>query len=68
MRANIVVCLLTAGFLVCLTALDLRNGIPSQEKLSPGNEAPTNDEVVGPDVYKVAVLVSVGLAILSLCF
>jgi hypothetical protein len=68
MRANIIVCLLAAGFLVCLTTLDLRRGIPSQEKLSPGNEDPTNDEVVGPDAYKVAVLVSAGLAILSLCF
>jgi hypothetical protein len=51
-----------------LATLDLRRGIPSQEKLSPGNEVPTNDEAVGPDAYKVAVLVSVGLAILSLCF
>ncbi len=68
MRANITLCLPAAGFLGCLTELDLRRGIPSQEKLSSGNEVSTNDEVVGPDAYKVAVLVSVGLAILSLCF
>jgi hypothetical protein len=66
MRANIIVCLLAAGFLGCLTALNLRSGIPSQEKLSPDNEA-SADEVAGPDAYKVAVLVSVGAAILTLC-
>ncbi len=68
MRANITLCLPAPGFLGCLTELDLRRGIPSQEKLSSGNEVSTNDEVAGPDAYKVAVLVSVGLAILSLCF
>jgi hypothetical protein len=61
MRANIIVCLLAAGFLGCL-----RGGIPSQERLSPENEAPT-PEVVGPDAYKIAVLVAVGAAILTLC-
>jgi hypothetical protein len=68
MRANIIVCLLAAGFLGCLKVLDLRRGVSSQEKHSLGNEISTNDQVVGPDAYKVAVLVSVGLAILSLCF
>ncbi len=68
MRANITVCPRAAGFLGCLTALDLRSGLPSQEKLTPENEVPTDDEVVGLDAYKVAVLVSVGVAILSLCF
>jgi hypothetical protein len=67
MRANINVCLLAAGFLGCLTALDLRSGIPSQKKFSAENEVPADDEVVGLDIYKVAVLVSVGVAILSLC-
>jgi hypothetical protein len=66
MRANIVVCLLAAGFSGRLTALNLRSGIPSQEKLSPENEGPA-DAAVGPDAYKLAVLVSVGAAILSLC-
>ena len=48
-------------------ALDLKGGIPSKEKLSPQSEAPTDDEVVGLDAYKLAVLVSVGVAVLSLC-
>ena len=67
MGANITVYPLAAGFLGCLTELGLRRGIPSQEKLSPENEAPTDDEVVGLDAYKVAVLISVAAAILSLC-
>jgi hypothetical protein len=67
MRANISECLLAAGFLGCLTAFNLRSGIPSQEKLSADNQVPTDNEVVGLDIYKVAVLVSVGIAILSLC-
>jgi hypothetical protein len=66
MRANIIVCLLATGFLGRPTALNLRSGIPSQDKLSPENEAPA-DAVVGSDAYKVAVLVSVGAALLSLC-
>ena len=67
MRANITVYPLAAGFLGCFTALDLGSGIVSEEKLSPENEVPTDDEVVGLDAYKVAVLVSVAAAILSLC-
>lgn len=67
MRANIEVYSLAAGFLGCLTPLDLRSGIVSQEKFTPENEVPTDDEVVGLDAYKVAVLVSVAAAILSLC-
>jgi hypothetical protein len=66
MRANIIVCLLAAGFLGCLTALNSRSRIPSQEKLAPQIEAPSN-ETAGPDAYKVAVLVSVAAAILSGC-
>jgi hypothetical protein len=68
MGANITVCPLTAASLGCLTALDLRSGIASQQKLSPETEVPAEDEVAGLDAYKIAVLVSVGLAILSLCF
>ncbi len=66
MGANITAYPLAAGFLGYLTALDLRSGIPSQE-LNPENEVPIDDEVVGLDAYKVAVLVSVAAAILSLC-
>jgi hypothetical protein len=67
MIANISECPLAAGFLLRPTALDLRSGIPSQEKLRAENHVPTNDDVVGLDIYKLAVLVSVGIAILSLC-
>jgi hypothetical protein len=67
MRANITVYPPSVGFLGCLTALDLRSEILSQEKLNLESEVPTDDEVVGLDAYKLAVLVSVGVAILSLC-
>ena len=67
MRANITVCPPPGGFLGCLTGLDLRSGIPSQEELNPENEVPPDDEVLGLDAYKLAVLVSGGVAILSLC-
>jgi hypothetical protein len=64
MCANISDGLLAAGF---FAAFDVRNGISSQEKLSAEKQVPTDDEVVALDTYKVAVLVSVGIAILSLC-
>ena len=67
MRANITVYPPPGGFLGCLTALDLRGGIPSKEKFSPESEVPTDDKVVRLDAYKLAVVVSVGVAILSLC-
>jgi hypothetical protein len=67
MRVNIIACLLAVGFFGCLTALNLRSGIPSQEKLGTENEAPADNEAGGPDAYKVAVVLSVGAAILSLC-
>jgi hypothetical protein len=67
MRANITVYPPAARVLGCLTALDLRIGIPSQEQLSSECEVPTDDEVVELDAYKVAVLVSVGVAVLTLC-
>jgi hypothetical protein len=67
MRANITVYPPFVGFLGCLTAPDLRSGVPSKEKLSRASEVPTGDEVVGFDAYKLAVLVSVGVAVLSLC-
>jgi len=49
-----------------LEELGLRRGIPSQKKFSPEDEV-RGDEVGGLDAYKVAVLVSVAAAILSLC-
>lgn len=66
MHVNIIACLLAAGFFGCLTTLDLGSGIPSQEGLSHEREVPVDDQVGGSDAYKVAVLLSVGLAILSL--
>jgi hypothetical protein len=64
MCANISEGLLGAGF---FAAFDVGNGVPSQEKLSAENQVPTHDEVPELDIYKAAVLVSVGIAILSLC-
>ncbi len=67
MRANVTACPATAGFFAYLTALDFSSGIPSNEKRSPESQVPTDDGVAGLDAYKVAVVVSVGVAILSLC-
>jgi hypothetical protein len=64
MCANISEGLLGAGF---LAAFDVRNGIPSQGKLSAKSQVSTDDEIARRDIYKVAVLFSVGIAILSLC-
>jgi hypothetical protein len=64
MCANISHGLLGAGF---LAAFDVRNEIPPQKKLIAENEVSPDDEFLGLDLYKLAVLVSVGIAILSLC-
>jgi hypothetical protein len=45
----------------------LTNGIPPAKPFGHGNEVPAENEVAGLDAYKVAVLVSVAAAILSLC-
>jgi hypothetical protein len=66
MHTNIIACLLAAGFVGCVTTVDLRTGVPSQEEFSHENEVPTNDQVGGLDPYKVAVSFSVVAAILSL--
>jgi hypothetical protein len=65
MHVNIIACLLAAGFLGGLTALDLRN-VPAQEGISHETEVAGNDEAGRADAYKVAVLLSVAAAILSL--
>lgn len=67
MRANIIVCLQAAWFTGCPTAFSLTNGIPPAKPFGHGNEVPAENEVAGLDAYKVAVLVSVAAAILSLC-
>jgi hypothetical protein len=66
MRANINAFLPAIGFCGRLPALDLRSGIPSQERLGYKSEAPADAEVGKPDAYKLAVLLLVGVAILSL--
>jgi hypothetical protein len=66
MRANINAFLPAIGLCGRLPALDLRSGVPSQERLGHKNEDPTDAEVGKPDAYKVAVLLLVGAALLSL--
>jgi len=67
MRANLIVCLLAAGFSGHLKELGWTGVIASQERLSPDHEVPADNEVVGPDAYKIAVMVLVAAAILSVC-
>jgi len=67
MRANLIVCLLPAGFSEHLKALSWRSVIASKKRLPSEYEATPNVEVVGPDAYKVAVMVFVGAAVLSVC-
>ena len=66
MRANICAFLPAVGFFGRLPALDLQSGVPSRQKLSRETETLADAEVGGPDAYKVAVLLLVGAAILSL--
>ena len=66
MHVNIIACLLAAGFFGGLTTLDLRSGIPSQERFSHESEVPADDQVGRPDAYKAAVLLSVLAAVISL--
>jgi hypothetical protein len=67
MRANITEFRSAAGFLDFLMPSDLRSGMPSEEKLTPNTEVQANDKVMRLDAYKLAVLISVAAAILSLC-
>jgi hypothetical protein len=67
MHSNLIVCLLAAGFSGYLKPLGWKSVIPSQERLSPENEVAADDKVVGPDAYKIAVMVLVGATILSVC-
>ena len=67
MRANLIVCLLAAGFSGYLKASGWKSVIPSQERLSPENGVSADSEVVGLDAYKVAVMVLIGATILSVC-
>jgi hypothetical protein len=67
MRANYILCLPAAGFPGGLTGQYLRGEIASQKKLGSKKQTPAENEVVGLDAYMIAVLVSVGATILSLC-
>ena len=67
MLANITVSLSAAGLLDCLTPLDLMREMPSKEKFSPSSGVQTSDKVVGFEAYKLAVLISIAAAVLSLC-
>jgi hypothetical protein len=68
MRANIIACLLAVAFFACLIVLDSRARLPTQVNLVDENEPVTKDDnqPEGRDAYKMAVLFSVGAAILSL--
>jgi len=66
MRTNITAFLPVIGLCGRLPVLDLGSGSPSQERLSRWNEVPAHAEVRGPDAYKLAVVLLVGAAILSL--
>jgi hypothetical protein len=66
MRANIIACLPSLGFFGRLPALDLKSKIPTQEDLNVEVEVAANAEVERLDAYQVAVLLSIGAAILSL--
>jgi len=41
--------------------------MPSKEKFSPSSGVQTSDKVVGFEAYKLAVLISIAAAVLSLC-
>jgi hypothetical protein len=67
MHTNLIVCLLPAGFSEHLKAVKWRSVSASKERHPSQFEAPADDEIVGPDAYKVAVMVFVGAAVLSGC-
>jgi hypothetical protein len=67
MHANFILCLLETGPSEHLKARGWRSVISSQETLGPETKVAADDDFVGPDAYKVAVMVLVGAAILSVC-
>jgi hypothetical protein len=69
MRASVNAFLPAIGFCRRLPALDLRSGSSSQERqerFGPRIESPADVQAGELDAYKVAVLLLVGAAILSL--
>jgi hypothetical protein len=66
MRTNLIVCLSAAGFSEHLKAVRWRSVSASKKRHPSQFEVPA-DGIVGPDAYKVAVMVFVGAAVLSVC-
>jgi hypothetical protein len=66
MHANITVYPSAASFRM-LDGLGFKERNSFEGATQSRREVPTDDEVVELDAYKLAVLVSVGVAILSLC-
>ncbi len=68
MLANFIACLLAVGYFACLAMLDLKNRAaprvnPQHEMESSGEDDVQTERT---DAYQVAVLLSIGAAILSL--
>ena len=68
MHRDFIPCQPAVAFFKYSTMSGIRSGVPSQERQNPRKEASAVDEVVGPDAYKVAVVLSIAAAILSGCF
>ena len=68
MRTNLIACLLAAGYFACLTMLDWKSRSTPRANLRHEKEPALEDGSLaeGADAYKVAVLLSIGAAILSL--
>jgi len=67
MRTNLIVCLSAAGFSEHLKAVRWRSVSASKKRHPSQFEASADNEIVGPDAYKVAVMVFVGATVLSVC-
>ena len=67
MRANLIACLLAAGYFACLTVWELKSRSAPRAKLRHETEPALEESgrTGGADAYQVAVLLSMGAAILS---
>jgi hypothetical protein len=69
MRANIIACLLAAGYFACVAVVDSRwksERVRVRSEIEPPVDE--QDRGDGPDAYKVAVLLSVAAAVVSSLF
>lgn len=68
MRTNLMACFLAAGYFTCLTMLDWKSRTACPVNLRHENKPSLeeDDQIEAADAYKVAVLLSIGAAILSL--